>query len=113
MTDFTFATAATIRFGAGVASELPALSEGIGQRAFVVTGGNPDRVSAVLGGVEVAGSFALDGEPSFDDARAAIAAARECAPTTSSASAGERCSTSPRPSPRSPSRVATRWSTPR
>lgn len=78
MTDFTFATAATIRFGAGVASELPALSEGVGQRAFVVTGGNPDRVSAVLGGVEVAGSFALDGEPSFDDARAAIAAAREC-----------------------------------
>ncbi|MGO1384167.1 MAG: iron-containing alcohol dehydrogenase [Arachnia sp.] len=75
MPDFTFATATLIRFGAGRAAELSQHSTRLGQRAFVVTGANPDRQSHLLG--PSVGTYPLRGEPTFDDARSAVAAAKE------------------------------------
>lgn len=76
MTEFTFATAASIRFGVGVAAELPHHSRRLGERPFLVTGRNTHRHAEVLRDISDVGSFALSGEPTFDDARAAVAAAR-------------------------------------
>ena len=76
MTEFTFGTASSIRFGAGVAAELPQHSRRLGERPFVVTGRNTHRHAEVLRDISDVGSFALSGEPSFDDARAALEAAR-------------------------------------
>ena len=76
MTEFTFATATSIRFGAGVAAELPQHSRRLGERPFVITGRNTHRHAEVLRDISDVGSFPLTGEPSFDDARAAVAAAR-------------------------------------
>ena len=77
MSEFTFATAATIRFGAGSAAELQKHSRAAGAHAFLITGKSPDRVAKVTADLPVVGSYALDGEPAFDGARAAVAAARE------------------------------------
>lgn len=75
MTEFSFATATQIRFGVGVATELLGHSTGLGQRAFSVTGANQTRHAHLLDfGV---GTFAVTGEPTFDDARAAVVAAKE------------------------------------
>lgn len=74
MNDFTFATATLIRFGVGVASELSQHSARLGQRAFLVTGASPDRNAHLLG--PVTGAACVTGEPTFDDARAAVASAR-------------------------------------
>ncbi len=74
MNDFTFATATLIRFGVGVAAELPHHRARLGQRPFVVTGASPDRNAHLLG--SVAGTFAVTGEPTFDNARAAVASAK-------------------------------------
>ena len=79
MTDFTFATAASIRFGAGVARQLGAEVTTLGERVFLVTGANRSRTDGVTSGLAVAGHYGLAGEPTFDDARAAVAAARESA----------------------------------
>ncbi len=76
MGSFTFATAADIRFGAGASGDLDDLSSRLGRSAFVVTGTDPDRFRHLLGDVDVAAEFALQGEPSFDDARRAVEAAR-------------------------------------
>ncbi|MHA6510924.1 iron-containing alcohol dehydrogenase [Tessaracoccus sp. Z1128] len=76
MTEFTFATATSIRFGVGVAAELPQHSRRLGERPFLLTGRNTHRHAEVLRDVSAVGSFALSGEPSFDDARAALDAAR-------------------------------------
>lgn len=76
MTEFTFATATSIRFGVGVAAGLPQESRRLGERPFVITGRNTHRHAEVLRDISDVGSFALKGEPSFDDARAAVAAAR-------------------------------------
>lgn len=75
MLEFTFATATLIRFGVGMSAELSQHSARLGQRAFVVTGANPDRHSHLLG--PSVGTYPLRGEPTFDDARAAVAKARE------------------------------------
>ena len=77
MTEFTFATATSIRFGVGVAAELPHYSRRLGARPFLVTGRNTHRHAEVLRDISEVGSFALIGEPSFDDARTAVAAARK------------------------------------
>ncbi len=77
MTDFTFATAASIRFGAGAAAELPHQSRRLGERPFLITGRNTHRHAEILRDVSDVGSFALAGEPTFDDARAAVRAARD------------------------------------
>ncbi|MEO7588598.1 MAG: iron-containing alcohol dehydrogenase [Arachnia sp.] len=76
MSEFTFATAATIRFGAGVVAGLDQHSRRLGSRAFVITGGSPERMAKHTASLSVAGTYALAGEPTFDDAREAVAAAR-------------------------------------
>lgn len=79
---FEFATAARIIFGAGTASQLPALSLGFGKKALVVTGKEPDRMLPLLNRLEKAGShvssFALSTEPTVDDVRRGAAIALRC-----------------------------------
>lgn len=77
MTSFSFATATRIVFGAGSSADLPALLAGIGGRPFVCTGAHPDRFSAVLAGVSDPATWPVAGEPTVDDIRAGVAAARE------------------------------------
>lgn len=77
MTDFTFATATSIRFGVGVSAELPHHSRRLGERPFLVTGRNTHRHAEVLRDVSEVGSFPVGDEPSFEVAREAVAAARE------------------------------------
>ena len=76
MSDFTFATATTIRFGAGAVEELGAQSQRLGRRPFVVTGGAPQRTATHVRSLPVVGSYPLIGEPTFTDAREAVEAAR-------------------------------------
>lgn len=76
MSDFTFATAATIRLGAGAVTELSTHSSRLGSRAFIVTGGTPARTAAHTATLPVMGAYALADEPTFSDAREAVTAAR-------------------------------------
>lgn len=76
MTEFTFATAATIRFGVGAVTELGHHSDRLGSRVFLVTGATPDRTAEHTAALNVVGAHALSGEPTFDDARQAVSAAR-------------------------------------
>ncbi len=77
MTSFAFATAGRIGFGPGCSAELPAVVAGLGVRPFVCTGSAPDRFGALLGGLDAARSWPVTGEPTLDDVRAGVAAARE------------------------------------
>lgn len=76
MIGFSFATAATIRFGAGVADRLADEVRELGARPFLVTGADPRRTADVTSPLGAVGRFKVAGEPTFDDARDAIAAAR-------------------------------------
>ena len=75
---FEFATAGRVVFGAGRATELPALVGGWGERAVVLTGSRPDRHASLIAALpmEVA-VVPVSGEPTVDAARAAVTAARE------------------------------------
>ena len=75
-TNFSFSTAGRIRFGAGAVSELAELAAPLGHRVMLVTGANPRRHDDLVAGLDVAQSFALAHEPTMDDARAAVQAAR-------------------------------------
>jgi alcohol dehydrogenase class IV len=80
MTPFAFATAGEIAFGSGVRDRLGPSARGLGARAFLVTGRNVDRadwaaVALRAEGLAVA-THPCPGEPTVDDARAAVAAAR-------------------------------------
>lgn len=77
MLDFTFATASTIRFGAGSAAGIGDHSRRLGSATFLVAGSNPSRVEGLVAELPVVGTYSLAGEPTFDDARAAVASARE------------------------------------
>lgn len=77
MHEFSFSTATRIRFGPGVVSELASHSARLGDRLFVVTGANPERTAAHVQGLPVVGACTVAGEPTFDDARQAVAAARD------------------------------------
>jgi len=77
VTSFTFATAARIAFGAGRSSELPGLVAEFGSRPFVCTGANPDRFGALIQRLDGPRTWPVAGEPTLDDIRAGVAAARE------------------------------------
>ncbi|HMR22386.1 MAG TPA: iron-containing alcohol dehydrogenase [Micropruina sp.] len=77
MTSFAFATAARIVFGAGCSAQLPGLVAGFGTRPFVCTGATPARFEALLDRLDGARTWPVAGEPTLDDIRAAVAAARE------------------------------------
>jgi alcohol dehydrogenase class IV len=74
---FEFATATRVLFGAGRAQELPGLLAGLGGRPFVCTGARPERHAELLGRLTAPTVLhPVDGEPTVDAARAAVAAAR-------------------------------------
>ncbi len=75
---FEFATAGRVLFGPGRAGDLPGVLAELGTRALVCTGAHPDRHAGLLGALAVPHVVStVDGEPTVDTARAAIAAARE------------------------------------
>ncbi|MEL4505469.1 iron-containing alcohol dehydrogenase [Luteococcus sp. H138] len=76
-TAFTFATAGSIRFGAGVAAQLDEVVAGLGSRALLVTGGSPERYQHLHGSLPVVAHYAVGHEPTMADARDAVALARE------------------------------------
>jgi alcohol dehydrogenase class IV len=79
---FTFATAGRIVVGLGRAADLPQQVAALGSRVLVVTGAHPERHAGVLDGLAAAGLHPvvhpLHGEPTVQDARAAVQAARGC-----------------------------------
>jgi alcohol dehydrogenase class IV len=70
VTQFEFATAARIVFGAGRARELPTLVAGFGQRVLVVTGSNIQRIAPLLEMLRVEKlsltTFSIPSEPTLD-----------------------------------------------
>lgn len=75
---FEFATAARVVFGAGKALELPAMVDGWGDRAVVLTGSNPDRHAQLIAALPMDVAIVpVSGEPTVDGARDAVAVARE------------------------------------
>jgi len=75
---FEFATARRIMVGPGRARDLRGVLTGLGSRALVVTGADPDRLGGLLASLgPVAALFPVAGEPTVELARSAVAAARE------------------------------------
>ena len=86
---FEFATARRIMVGPGRAGELPNVLAGLGSRALVVTGADPDRLGGLLASLgPVAAVFPVAGEPTVELARSAVAAAREHGANTVAAIGG-------------------------
>ncbi|MDR1078734.1 MAG: iron-containing alcohol dehydrogenase, partial [Propionibacteriaceae bacterium] len=75
MESFVFATSARIEFGAGRAAQLPQSVAALGARPLVVTGGRPERLAAVIDPLDHTAIFTVAQEPTFDIARAGLAAA--------------------------------------
>jgi alcohol dehydrogenase class IV len=79
---FEFATAGRIIFGSGALKQLPSLASRLGRRAFVVTGGNPERVSGALAILSAAGvqasTFGVPHEPTIAMVRDGAAAVADC-----------------------------------
>jgi alcohol dehydrogenase class IV len=76
--DFQFATAGRIIAGVGRAAELPLVLSGLGARALVCTGSQPDRHADLVERIPLPHVvFPVTGEPTIDVARVATAGARE------------------------------------
>ena len=76
-TEFEFASAGRIVFGAGRAVELASFAGRLGSRALVCTGAEPDRHVGLLEGLKVPfTTFPVHGEPTVELARAAVGVAR-------------------------------------
>jgi alcohol dehydrogenase class IV len=74
---FGFATATRVLFGAGRAAELPGLVAGAGTRPFVCTGAHPERQAELIDRLPAPHRIhPVAGEPTVDEARDAVAAAR-------------------------------------
>ncbi|MEN6427992.1 MAG: iron-containing alcohol dehydrogenase [Phycisphaerales bacterium] len=78
---FEFSTARRIVFGSGVAEQIPSLTAGYGERAFLVLGSKPDRCQTILDAIAakdvVTTVFSVVGEPTTETVQAAVTAARE------------------------------------
>jgi len=75
---FDFATAHRVVFGPGRATELPALIDGWGSRALVVTGTRPDRHQELLGALPMPSEVVtVGGEPTVQMARDAAQTGRD------------------------------------
>jgi alcohol dehydrogenase class IV len=77
---FEFATAARILFGTGVLSQIGSIAAGMGRRALIVTGRNPERARHLgerlrAEGIE-AHWFAVAGEPTVETVRSGTGVAR-------------------------------------
>jgi alcohol dehydrogenase class IV len=74
---FEFATAGRIVFGPGRAAELGELTAGLGSRALICTGSQPDRHRLLIEQLRVPTAvFTVSGEPTVDVARTATEAAK-------------------------------------
>jgi alcohol dehydrogenase class IV len=77
---FEFATATSIRFGAGVSRQLGALIAGLGRRALIVTG-NAERAAPLCDQVRGQGIeltvWTVRGEPTIAQVQAGVTAARQ------------------------------------
>lgn len=78
---FTFATAGRVVFGPGTATTIPGAVVTHGRRVLVVTGSRPQRYDVMdalaESNVQIA-AVHIAAEPTVDDARAAVDAARRC-----------------------------------
>jgi alcohol dehydrogenase class IV len=75
---FEFSTAGRIMAGPGRAGDLPGVLAGLGSRALVCTGADPDRHAGLLADLGAAAAvFPVAAEPTVELARAAVAAARQ------------------------------------
>ncbi|MEN6578615.1 MAG: iron-containing alcohol dehydrogenase [Phycisphaerales bacterium] len=78
---FEFSTARRIVFGSGVAEQIPSLTAGYGERAFLVLGSKPDRCQTILDAIAardvVTTVLSVVGEPTTETVQAAVMAARE------------------------------------
>ena len=75
---FEFATAGRILAGPGRVADLPGVLAGLGSRALVCTGADPERHAGLLADLGAPTAvFPVAAEPTVDLARAAVAAARE------------------------------------
>src|SRR5687767_2548393 len=78
---FEYITAPRVRFGAGVSSEVGALTHGLGRYALVVTGRSADRAARILGDLQAAGvavtSTSVDGEPTVETVQRGARLARD------------------------------------
>lgn len=73
--EFSFATAADIRFGVGRAREVAGAAAALGDRPLLVTGRHPDRHAQALVGLTPVAHVQVGDEPTMDDARSGISAA--------------------------------------
>ena len=80
---FEFSTAGRIVFGPGVSAQIPDLVAGLGQRAFLVLGGTPERFSHLIDQIAARGiawrSFPVAGEPTTEIVQTAASLARDAA----------------------------------
>ena len=77
-TSFDFATAGRVVVGAGRSAELGGLIAGLGSRALVCTGSHPERHRPILDRLDLPTAIVrVTGEPTVEDARAAVAAGRD------------------------------------
>jgi alcohol dehydrogenase class IV len=78
--NFEFATATSIRFGAGVSRQLGALVAGLGRRALIVAG-NAERAAPLSDPLRSQGIeptlWTIQGEPTVDQIQAGVTAARQ------------------------------------
>lgn len=72
---FEFATAARIVFGPGAVREVAPAARALGSRVLLVTGRRPERSAALAAELEAV-RFAVEGEPTVDEARRGVALAR-------------------------------------
>ncbi|NLI17948.1 MAG: iron-containing alcohol dehydrogenase [Actinomycetales bacterium] len=77
MVSFTFAAPGQVVFGAGRAAELPRLVGGLGASPFVLTGSAPERSRALLESLGSPAFHRTPHEPTLQDVRDAVAAARD------------------------------------
>jgi alcohol dehydrogenase class IV len=77
VTSFDLALPRKVLFGPGRGAELAGLLPGLGTRWVLFTGSAPGRHRHLLGAVEPVAVVPVTHEPTVDDARAAIATARE------------------------------------
>ncbi len=84
MSQFEFATAGEIRFGAGTVDQAPGFARRFGTRALVVTGAHPERAGALLARLRAEGLrttvFPVAGEPELETVTrgAALARSEDC-----------------------------------
>ena len=78
---FEFATAARIVFGAGTLREAGTIARGLGERALVVTGRNPQRAGGLLAALQEAGvataAFSVVGEPDLETVNMGVTLAKQ------------------------------------